>query len=117
VTSLRGAVAGALVGLLVTWLFAVFNWFDPRVAWGWLIFDGLWFGLVVGAILGVLLHAVTAGRRDFASVPAMVAERYELLVDDDVADEAARLLATLDGAAASAEPATARDAETSEPRA
>jgi hypothetical protein len=93
----RGAVAGGLVGLLVSWLFAVFNWFNPTVAWGWLIFDGLWFGLVVGALMGVLLHALTSGRRDFASVPAMTAERYELLVDEDVADEAARLLAAPGG--------------------
>jgi hypothetical protein len=33
------------------------------------------------------------GRRDFASVSGMRASRYDLQVDDEVADEAARLLA------------------------
>jgi hypothetical protein len=89
---LRGAVTGGLVGLLIGWLFAVFNWFDPSIAWGWLILDGLWFGLIVGALAGLVAHALTRGRRDFASVPTMQAERYELMVDEEVADEAARLL-------------------------
>lgn len=89
---LRGAVVGGLVGLLIGWLFAVFNWFDPSVEWGWLIVDGLWFGTVVGALAGLLGHALTRGRRDFASVPTMQAERYDLIVDEEVADEAARLL-------------------------
>jgi hypothetical protein len=89
---LRGALSGALVGLLIGWLFAVFNWFDPVVAWGWLIFDALWFGLLLGAALGLLMHSLTGGRRDFSSVPAMKADRYELVVDEEVADEAARIL-------------------------
>jgi hypothetical protein len=89
---LRGALSGGLVGLLIGWLFAVFNWFNPVVAWGWLIFDGLWFGLVLGALLGLLTHSLTGGRRDFSSVPSMKADRYELVVDEEVADEAARIL-------------------------
>lgn len=89
---LRGAVSGGLAGLLIGWLFAVFNWFNPVVAWGWLIFDGLWFGLLLGAVLGALMHSLTGGRRDFSSVPAMQADRYDLVVDEEVADEAARIL-------------------------
>ena len=98
---LRGVVSGGLVGLLIGWLFAVFNWFDPRVAWGWLIFDGLWFGMLLGALFGLVMHAATGGSRDFASVPSMQAERYDLVVDEEVADEAERLLG-------STEPAEAR---------
>jgi membrane protein required for beta-lactamase induction len=89
---LRGALSGGLVGLLIGWLFAVFNWFDPVVARGWLILDGLWFGLLLGALLGLLMHALTGGRRDFSSVPSMKADRYELVVDEEVADEATRIL-------------------------
>jgi hypothetical protein len=89
---LRGALVGGTVGLLIGWLFAVFNWFDPTVAWGWLIIDGLWFGALVGAFAGLLGHALTGGQRDFSSVRAMQAERYELLVDEEVAEEAERLL-------------------------
>lgn len=90
--ALQGALQGAILGLLIGWLFAVFNWFDPVVASGWLILDGLWFGALVGTLIGLLAHALTGGRRDFASIPAMRAERYDVLVDEEVADEAARLL-------------------------
>jgi hypothetical protein len=90
--ALRGALTGALTGALIGWLFAVFDWFDPSLARLWLIIDGLWFGTLVGALFGLVAHAMTGGRRDFVSVPVLRAERYELLVDDDVGDEAVRLL-------------------------
>jgi hypothetical protein len=90
--ALRGALSGAIVGILIGWLFALFNWLNPVVATGWLVFDGFWFGTLVGALIGLIQHALTRGRRDFASIPAMRAERYELLVDEEVADQAARLL-------------------------
>jgi heat induced stress protein YflT len=101
--ALRGALAGGFVGLLIGWLFALFNWLDPVVASGWLIVDGLWFGAVAGGVLGVLQHALAQGRRDFASVPMMQADRYDVLVDEEVAQDAARLLARMGQAAASAE--------------
>jgi hypothetical protein len=93
--ALRGALTGGLVGLLVGWLFAVFNWFDPIVSSLWLVVDGLWFGALVGTVFGLLSHALTRGRRDFSSVGAMKANRYEVLVDEDVATEAERLLSEL----------------------
>jgi uncharacterized membrane protein len=95
--ALRGALTGALVGALVGWLFGIFDWFDPIVAAFWLMLDGLWFGALVGALFGLLMHALTRGRRDFASVGAMRADRYELQVDRQVAEEAARLLSELEG--------------------
>jgi hypothetical protein len=102
--ALRGGVTGAIVGILIGWLFAVFNWFDPSIAWGWLVFDGLWFGLLAGTLAGLLGHALSGGRRDFDSVRALEADRYELLVDEEVADEAERIL----GIAAPAETAHTR---------
>jgi hypothetical protein len=45
--------------------------------------------------MGLMLYALTAGRRDFVSVGALQAERYDIVVDDAVADEAARLLSEL----------------------
>ena len=83
------------MGLLVGWLFAVFNWFDPIVSSLWLVVDGLWFGALVGTAFGLMSHALTRGRRDFSSVGAMKANRYEVLVDEDVATEAERLLSEL----------------------
>jgi hypothetical protein len=50
-------------------------------------------GALLGALSGALLHeALGAGRRDFASRTRIEAERYDLQVDEDSADEATRLL-------------------------
>ena len=40
----------------------------------------------------MLGYAVTGGRRDFSSVGGMQAERYNVMADADVADEAERVL-------------------------
>jgi hypothetical protein len=47
---------------------------------------------VVGAIIGVIVYAMSGGRRDFVSVTAVLPQRYELVVDDEVADRAVQLL-------------------------
>jgi hypothetical protein len=44
------------------------------------------------------------GRRDFTSVGSMQADRYEVLVDEDVAEQARRLIAELDNVKATPEP-------------
>jgi hypothetical protein len=90
--ALRAGFGGAVAGALIGWLFGVFNWSDPVVAAGWLALDGLWFGFVVGALMGLLAHALTHGRRDFTSVGRLAADRFDLVVDAAVADEARRLL-------------------------
>ena len=90
--ALQGLTSGALIGFLIGWLFGIFNWFEPITSAFWLAIDGLWFGALVGALLGLLLHALSRGRRDFDSVSGLSADRYEVLVDDEVAPEAARLL-------------------------
>jgi hypothetical protein len=89
----RGAVVGGFTGLLIGWLFGVFDWFAPIVAAGWLAFDGLWFGLVVGLIMGAIVHLLRRGRRDFDSVSTMTADHYDVLVDEDLAERAEKLLA------------------------
>jgi hypothetical protein len=90
--ALNGAIQGAAIGVLLGWLFGLFNWIDPIVASITLALYGLIFGAVAGALLGLFTHSLTGGRRDFSSIGGMQAERDELLVDDEVADEAARLL-------------------------
>jgi hypothetical protein len=90
--ALDGALTGALIGVLIGWLFGLFAWFDPIVSAVWLALDGLWFGALVGALMGVLLHALSRGRRDFSAVGGMRAKRYEVLVDEPLADEAEQLL-------------------------
>ena len=112
--ALRGALSGAFAGVLIGWLFGAFDWFDPVVSSAWLALDGLWFGAVVGALIGLLIHAFSGGRRDFESVGTMRADRYEVLVDEEVAYEALRLLNQTEGAPAEA-PQAAAPAEADAP--
>jgi heat induced stress protein YflT len=106
--ALRAGFGGAVAGALIGWLFGVFNWVDPLVAAGWLALDGLWFGFVVGALMGLLAHALTHGRRDFTSVGRLAADRFDLVVDESVAEEAMRLLDELS-------PPTAREPAAAQP--
>jgi hypothetical protein len=93
--ALQGLASGALIGVLIGWLFGIFNWFEPITSAFWLAIDGLWFGALVGALYGLLSQALSRGRHDFGSVAGLSADRYEVLVDEEVAAEAARLLAQL----------------------
>lgn len=104
--ALRNGLAGAVVGALIGWLFEVFNWFNPVVASGWLILDGLWFGFVVGALMGLLQRAMLGGRRDFSSVGGFSADRWDVVADEEVAGEAVRLLEQAGVAGASTAAAT-----------
>jgi hypothetical protein len=50
------------------------------------------YGLLIGAVIGMVAYAMQGGRRDFASVTVMRRQRYEVVVvDDEAADRAARL--------------------------
>jgi hypothetical protein len=90
-----GALNGAVIGLLIGWLFGLFNWFDPIVSAFWLALDGLWFGALVGAAMGLIAHALTGGRRDFAAIGGFRAKHYDVVVDEALADEAEVILAGL----------------------
>ncbi|UGS35031.1 general stress protein [Capillimicrobium parvum] len=107
--ALRGAGQGAVVGVL----FGLFLWAISAndVAAGWLILYGLIWGAVLGAILGAIYQAASGGQRDFRSASRMTADHYDVMVDDDVAAEAIRIL---DGGASSA-PATGATAPPSMP--
>lgn len=95
--ALKGAAAGALPGALIGWIFGLFDLVNPLVASVLLALYGLIFGAIVGAVLGLIMHAFQRGRRDFDAITVMVPSRYELVVDAEVADEAARLLAGSSG--------------------
>jgi hypothetical protein len=88
VGALEGALLGAFLGLLMGLIFT----YDPNPAVWLLILYGLVVGALIGAALGAGLHLATGGTRDFSSVPGLQAERYEVVVDEDVADRAAELL-------------------------
>jgi hypothetical protein len=90
----RGAVSGAIPGALIGWIFGLFNWINPLISSLLLALYGLIIGAIVGAIIGVVLYAMQRGARDFESVTVMRPQRFEVVVDDEVADQAARLLGT-----------------------
>ena len=88
----HGALAGALPGALVGWIFGLLSWVHPLIASLLLALYGLIFGAVLGAIAGMIAYAFQRGRRDFASVATVQAREFDVVVDDQVADDAARLL-------------------------
>jgi hypothetical protein len=88
----RGALSGALPGALIGWLFGLLAWVNPLIGSLVLALYGLVFGALLGAVMGVVTYAFQRGRRDFASKTIMHAQHFDLVADDEVADEAARLL-------------------------
>lgn len=93
--ALSGALGTAVAGALFGFIFGLFSLITPIVSGVILAFYGLIFGAIVGAIVGLLFHAFSGGRRDFTSVSGIQADRYNVMVDDEVAAEAARLLADM----------------------
>lgn len=92
---LNGAVSGALTGAFIGFLFGLFSFFAPLVSALNLALYGLLIGAVLGAIFGLISYALSGGQRDFSSISAMQAERYNVMVDTEVADEAGRILGGL----------------------
>ncbi len=88
-----GAASGALTGAFLGFVFGLFSLVEPLVSGLALALWGVLIGAVLGAVLGLLSHAATGGQRDFSSVRGVSVERYDLLADPEVADEARRLLA------------------------
>ena len=93
--ALQGAGSGAGIGALFGFFLGLLSLVDPLTSALVLVLYGLIFGAVLGAIMGFVFHALSGGQRDFSSVGAMEAERYNVVVDEEVADEAARLLEKL----------------------
>jgi len=88
--TVRGAGSGAMIGAL----FGLFLWAISAndVGAGWIILYGVIFGAIFGALLGAIFQSATGGQRDFRSSSRMTADHYDVMVDAQVADEAARLL-------------------------
>ena len=94
--ALIGAAGGAFIGALFTLLFGIF-FKGPDFAE--LLLYSLLVGGVLGGLWGILIqYAYSGGRRDFVSARSIVADRYELQVDEAAADEAARVLGAMPAA-------------------
>lgn len=91
--ALNGGFSGLVTGGFVGLLLGIFLTVPP----GGLLLAlyGAFLGALAGALIGVVLYALSGGRRDFYSARSMQAERYAVMVDEEVADEALRLLGGL----------------------
>ena len=88
-----GALQGAMIGLLFALLFGIF--FDVEEGFLGVLAYGVIAGALFGSIFAAIAQAAQGGRRDFASVTAMRAERYEIQVDHEVSAQAKQLLGEL----------------------
>lgn len=88
-----GAGTGAWFGLLVGLLLSFFAREGNDVLL--LILSGLFYGAVFGAVFGFVSHAMTGGRHDFASRSQIVASRYDVVADPEVAEDARNMLIKL----------------------
>jgi len=94
--ALLGAVEGAALGVLLGALVSIFFVLDPNPVWALVMLYGLVAGALFGGVFGAIVHAATGGRRDFVSVAGMGADRYDVVVDEQLAERAAEILRSLD---------------------
>jgi hypothetical protein len=91
--ALLGALHGASLGALFALSFGlIFTFSSPDPALALLVLYGTLAGAGLGAAFGAMAHAARGGERDFASARTLTANRYELVVDADVADRAEEML-------------------------
>ncbi|GAA4613386.1 hypothetical protein GCM10023195_57870 [Actinoallomurus liliacearum] len=85
---LAGLSSGAWVGLLIGLVFWIVSpWHAGAVV------SAIILGAIFGAVFAGVAHGVR--RQAFASMSAVVADRYDVLVDAEFAAEARRLLAAM----------------------
>jgi hypothetical protein len=85
-----GASSGLIIGLIFSWLFALWFAHDGTSLLAILVY-WLVVGLFFGAIIGVVAYAFS-GRRSFTSQSAITSRHFAVTVDDALADEAIRLM-------------------------
>jgi hypothetical protein len=85
--ALAGAISGAWFGLFIGLLFGLFT---TGQAWWWVILSSLVLGVIAGAVFGFVGHLATRGQRDFTSIQALAATRYDVYVEQGRAADAAR---------------------------
>lgn len=93
---LSAAGSGALPGAFFGFIFGLLDWVTPLISGLTLAFYGVVFGAILGALFGLATHVFSRGRRDFSSVSRLQASRYDVVVDEEIADEAGEALRKLD---------------------
>lgn len=94
----QGAVSGIGTGLLVGVMMMLFMGGNTPL-FG-VLAAGLAIGIITGMGFAALGYLVSGGKRDFNSIQQVVATRYEVLGEHNVADKARELLMQLPGARA-----------------
>ena len=92
--ALAGAVTGLWFGVFVGLIFAL--WVEEGGVLGILLSTAL-FGALFGVVWALIGYGATRGRRDFSSVTAVVATRYEVLVEHKHREAARAILAATPG--------------------
>ena len=86
---MRGALGGIGTGLF---LGVMFSFFMPEMGFGSALLFGVLLGVGMGLLSAGMGHAVSGGQRDFNSVQAIVATRYEVLGESTVVDQSRQML-------------------------
>lgn len=81
---------GLFIGLFIGLLFGLLGLGGGNLLYA--VAYGMVMGAVTGLVWGVVGYAMSGGRRDFTSIGGMRAERYVILSDAEVADQARTLL-------------------------
>ena len=84
-----GALSGLWLGLFVGLIFSLFG--EDTSALGMILSTAV-LGAAFGAIWGLVGFLATRGQRDFSSVTAVVATKYEVLVEHNLLERAQMLL-------------------------
>jgi hypothetical protein len=92
--ALAGAATGAWFGLFIGLLVGLFT---TGPEWLGLVLGGVLIGAFWGALFGFVAHWATGGKRDFASLRGLQADRYEVRVGAGHAQRARDLLGQLSG--------------------
>jgi hypothetical protein len=90
-----GALSGVWLGLFVGLIITLFSKSGTSAIAT--VLSTVLFGLVFGLVWALIGYSATRGQRDFSSVAAVVATRYEVLVEHKLLAQAQELLAKLPG--------------------
>ena len=89
-----GIFSGVWLGLFVGIVLSLFTEDGSTLS---IILSTVLVGALFGVIFALFSYAMTRGQRDFSSVTAVVATKYEVLVEHKTAAQARELLAGLPG--------------------
>ncbi|GAA5512544.1 hypothetical protein Dcar01_01258 [Deinococcus carri] len=84
---------GLFLGLFIGLLFGLLGLGGGNILYA--VAYGMVMGAITGLVWGLVSYALSGGRRDFTSIGGMRAERYVILADADVAEQARTLLSNL----------------------